>query len=63
MPDADIGEFKDVSSDEILNTPDVAEFGYFVKADLEWSDSFEQTTKKIWPQARRKKTDCTIFLD
>ena len=52
---------KNVKLEDILNTPDDSDFGYFVEVDLKYSDNIKQKTK-IFPFAPEKKLFLKILV-
>ena len=47
LPDDEIEFDNNVKLEDILNTPDDSDFGYFIEIDLKYSDIIKEKTKKI----------------
>ena len=47
LPYDEIKFEKDICLEEILNTPDDNEIGYFIEADLKYPDNIKEKTKKF----------------
>ena len=63
LPDDEIKFDNDVKLEDILNTPDDGDMGYFVEVDLKYPDSIKEKTKNFPFAPVNKKIDLENFSD